>query len=398
MTDPSEDAAGRLRCLAEAASDFKIDQRIPVRRYFRSGQEMIKMAEVYRNEGNEEAAYVLYMKYMTLFVEKLKTHKDYPHIIPAEKKKVNAKVREVMEITEKLKKTLRRKFEEEHDQWLRDERRRAAEQESRQEEERRRRAELEASIERDRQVAMWHQAQIDQEERERRGQSQQEYDPGKYSDIPTAPPPSYQELTQEIVPQIDRLTLEDRITVPQFDRTNKPSPSHVITAATLPSSSSSSSSGSTLPSSSSSSAGAMPSVPDRSLKPSTSSSGLRSVSMPGDLINKFLNIARVNSDRNIETLGTLGGRLSNNKFIISHLLIPKQQGKSDSCTMDGLEDVWDIHDRENIIFLGWIHTHPAYSVFLSSVDMHNQYEWQHMLPEVSENYFNEKYLFKHSRR
>ena len=105
--------------------------------------------------------------------------------------------------------------------------------------------------------------------------------------------------------------------------------------------------------------------------------------MPGDLINKFLNIARVNSNKNIETLGTLGGRLSNNKFIISHLLIPKQQGKSDSCTMDGLEDVWDIHDRENIIFLGWIHTHPAYSVFLSSVDMHNQYERQRMLPEVS---------------
>ena len=72
--------------------------------------------------------------------------------------------------------------------------------------------------------------------------------------------------------------------------------------------------------------------------------------------------------------------------------------------MEGLEDVWDVHDRENIIFLGWIHTHPEYDVFLSrcyqcvvhlptsssflfllflsSVDMHNQYEWQHMLPEA----------------
>jgi len=50
--------------------------------------------------------------------------------------------------------------------------------------------------------------------------------------------------------------------------------------------------------------------------------------------------------------------------------------------MEGLEEVWDTHDKENIIFLGWIHTHPAYSVYLSSVDMHNQYEWQHMLPEA----------------
>lgn len=43
----------------------------------------------------------------------------------------------------------------------------------------------------------------------------------------------------------------------------------------------------------------------------------------------------------------------------------RQTGKSDSCTMEGLEDVWDVHDRENIIFLGWIHTHPEYDVFLS---------------------------------
>ena len=96
MGDRSQDAAARLKGLAEAASDFKVDHRIPIRRYFRSGQEMIKMAEVYRTEGNEEAAYVLYLKYMTLFVEKLKSHKDYPQIIPAEKKKVSSKVREVM--------------------------------------------------------------------------------------------------------------------------------------------------------------------------------------------------------------------------------------------------------------------------------------------------------------
>ena len=164
---------------------------------------------------------------------------------------------------------------------------------------------------------------------------------------------------------------EPSFPAPVFDRNNKPSPSHVITAATMPPSSSSTFS-------------SQPFIPDRSLKPAMSPSGLRTVAMPGDLITKFLNIAKSNSDRNIETLGTLGGKLCNNKFQISHLLIPKQQGQSDSCTMDGLEDVWDVHDRENIIFLGWIHTHPAYSVFLSSVDMHNQYEWQHMLPEVEQ--------------
>ena len=127
MGDRSQDATARLKGLAEAASDFKVDQRIPIRRYFRSGQEMIKMAEVYRTEGNEEAAYVLYLKYMTLFVEKLKSHKDYAHIIPAEKKKVNSKVREVMGITENLKKTLKQRFESEHSEWFIEEEMRRAE-------------------------------------------------------------------------------------------------------------------------------------------------------------------------------------------------------------------------------------------------------------------------------
>lgn len=37
----------------------------------RSGNEMIKMAEVYFGEDHLEAAYVLYMKYITLHIEKL---------------------------------------------------------------------------------------------------------------------------------------------------------------------------------------------------------------------------------------------------------------------------------------------------------------------------------------
>ena len=111
---------------------------------------------------------------------------------------------------------------------------------------------------------------------------------------------------------------------------------------------------------------------------------LRTVSVPGDLITKFLEVAKGNSDKNIETLGTLGGQLYNNKLRVTHLLIPKQTGTSDSCTMDGMEEVWEYHEKKNIILLGWIHTHPQFSVFLSSVDMHNQYERQRMLPEVSQ--------------
>ena len=114
---------------------------------------------------------------------------------------------------------------------------------------------------------------------------------------------------------------------------------------------------------------------------------LRTVSVPDDIISnfKFLIVAKVNSDRHVKTLGTLCGQLCNNKFCVTHLMIPRQMGKSDSCTMDGFEDVTEIHEKEDLILilLGWIHTYTGDSVFLSSVDMHNQHERQRMLPEVS---------------
>ena len=34
-------------------------------RYFRSGKEMLRMADVYNKEGNYENAYTLYLKFLT---------------------------------------------------------------------------------------------------------------------------------------------------------------------------------------------------------------------------------------------------------------------------------------------------------------------------------------------
>ena len=72
--------------------------------HLRSGHEMITMAEVYRKEANHEAAYVLYLKYITLFVEKLKTHPDYNQIQPTDKKKAKNEVRTVYNISKTWRK------------------------------------------------------------------------------------------------------------------------------------------------------------------------------------------------------------------------------------------------------------------------------------------------------
>ena len=66
-----QDAKERLRGLGDAAAAFNCDSNIPIRRYFRSGNEMLKMAEVYFSEDKLGEAYLLYMKYMVLHVEKL---------------------------------------------------------------------------------------------------------------------------------------------------------------------------------------------------------------------------------------------------------------------------------------------------------------------------------------
>lgn len=46
-------------------------------RYYRSGMEIVRMATVYHTEGNLENAYILYIKFMTLFLDKILSHPEY---------------------------------------------------------------------------------------------------------------------------------------------------------------------------------------------------------------------------------------------------------------------------------------------------------------------------------
>jgi len=73
----------------------------------------------------------------------------------------------------------------------------------------------------------------------------------------------------------------------------------------------------------------IPAIPSRSTKPSSSlytSGGLRNVSVPSMLMGKFESLADPNTQSNVETCGILAGKLAQNSFKITHLLIPKQSG------------------------------------------------------------------------
>lgn len=132
-----------------------------------------------------------------------------------------------------------------------------------------------------------------------------------------------------------------------------------------------------------------PSAPpavDRSLKPGTISlanvHNFRIVNLPSDTSTKFLDLAEMNTRRNIETCGILAGQLAQNKFHITHCIIPKQSGTSETCSTEEEHELFDAIDSNNLITLGWIHTHPSQTAFLSSVDLHTHFGYQIMIPEA----------------
>ncbi|XP_031406827.1 AMSH-like ubiquitin thioesterase 1 [Punica granatum] len=100
------------------------------------------------------------------------------------------------------------------------------------------------------------------------------------------------------------------------------------------------------------------------------------------LMENFMKLAKINTDRNLETCGVLAGSLKNRKFYVTALIIPKQESTSDSCQTTNEEEIFEVQDKQSLFPLGWIHTHPTQSCFMSSIDLHTHYSYQIMLPEA----------------
>ncbi|KAJ6340207.1 hypothetical protein OIU77_008045 [Salix suchowensis] len=100
------------------------------------------------------------------------------------------------------------------------------------------------------------------------------------------------------------------------------------------------------------------------------------------LMENFMKMAKSNTDKNLETCGVLAGSLKNRKFYVTALIIPKQESTSDSCQTTNEEEIFEVQDKRSLFPLGWIHTHPTQSCFMSSIDVHTHYSYQIMLPEA----------------
>lgn len=108
---------------------------------------------------------------------------------------------------------------------------------------------------------------------------------------------------------------------------------------------------------------------------------LRTVFLPPELRGHFLALAAENTRRNLETCGILCGTLISNALFISRLLIPEQISTSDTCETVNESAIFDYCDSEDLMMLGWIHTHPTQTCFMSSRDLHTHCGYQVMMPE-----------------
>jgi STAM-binding protein len=110
-------------------------------------------------------------------------------------------------------------------------------------------------------------------------------------------------------------------------------------------------------------------------------SPLRTVFLPPSLRERFLSIAAPNTRANLETCGILCGTLISNALFISRLVIPEQESTSDTCETVNESALFDYCDAEDLMVLGWIHTHPTQTCFMSSRDLHTHCGYQVMMPE-----------------
>ncbi|KAI4347194.1 hypothetical protein L6164_008028 [Bauhinia variegata] len=100
------------------------------------------------------------------------------------------------------------------------------------------------------------------------------------------------------------------------------------------------------------------------------------------MMESFMKLAKSNTNKNLETCGVLAGSLKNRKFYITALIIPKQESTANSCQTTNEEEIFEVQDKLSLFPLGWIHTHPTQSCFMSSIDLHTHYSYQIMLPEA----------------
>ena len=116
------------------------------------------------------------------------------------------------------------------------------------------------------------------------------------------------------------------------------------------------------------------------LEPESDDENKHEVQIPDDTVDVFLGLAAQNTSENIETLGILAGKAPSRNILVTHLIVPRQKGDSVTCECIDEELLVATLQRNGLVQVGWIHTHPNHSTFLSSIDVHTQLRLQCDIP------------------
>ncbi|XP_058127006.1 STAM-binding protein [Anopheles ziemanni] len=323
----------RLQKLIADSQRVSIDPTMPINRYYRSGNQIVETADRSLREGNFEKAFTFYLRFVTIFVELILDHPGYKSVLPGDKQQTKDKIKKILPRAEEIRKKLLAKYTTEYEIYLK-------------------------------QIKL--QAERDEQDRKQASTSNP-VEPATVSPAaPAAPTPSAPSQVSLISDEDAKLM--DKVMYPSDFLSDR---NH---ASGLPGT------GLLLP-------GADKRF-DRSLKPQPvppmvpAMTGFRSIVVPTNTMMKFLEQAAQNTTANLETCAILAGSLAQAKFTITHVIFPKQCGTADSCNTMNEEEIAVVQDRHNLITLGWIHTHPSQTAFLSSVDLHTHCSYQLMLEEA----------------
>lgn len=88
---------------------------------------MVRMANVYQAEKNYENAFILHIKFSTLFLEKILSHPEYKPFDPVTKRQNKEKIKEIFPIAEKLKAKILERYQHEYETFLEAEKQRQLE-------------------------------------------------------------------------------------------------------------------------------------------------------------------------------------------------------------------------------------------------------------------------------
>ncbi|GJJ72269.1 STAM-binding protein [Entomortierella parvispora] len=339
----------------------------PIRFYIRAAQLLFRQAQIYQNEGDLQTSYIQYMKFCNLAISDLRKHPEHSNpIYKASLSSLRKTAMNALDEIEILKPILDRKYEE-YQEYVRQRDEEAMQEalEAQLIHDSQRQIELER-MRKEQQDALWAQNMPSQD------WSIQKALEGVVGVNSMQHSHHYQHQHPHHGVQ--------EIQYPEHHR--QPHHSTLIRQPSLPPTPT----------------GPAPAIPRKTPIPGNVpklppkikieedvhefSEGLRTMIVPIRLLDRFLNIVRPNTLKKLETCGILAGVLSRNKLTVTTLIIPKQTATSDTCSTTNEDELFEFQMERDLMTLGWIHTHPTQTCFMSSVDLHTHCSYQLMLPEA----------------